>query len=202
MALVSPNLVYRCILVNSQWGLKMGWFDLNLQVHLGSKLSKSAKNRLVRTITFKGLKLGHQIWPLGASWVNLGWDCIWWYLTLTFKVIWGQNYQNRLRMGLFIQLCALALTNHHHHITIIRHSVCMSVSQAVCNNFDVPYLWRLWTDLHQLWGGGRVAGGTQGSSATGRWDGQFGWDRQKSDFRNTCLAGADAGGAGVGASLN
>ena len=33
-------------------------FDLDLQGHLGAKLSKSAKNGLFRTITFKVLKLG------------------------------------------------------------------------------------------------------------------------------------------------
>ena len=52
-------------------------------------------------------------------------------------------------------------------------------------------------------GGGRVAGGIQGSGATGRWDGRFGRfgrDGWKCDFRNTCVAVADAGGTGVGAS--
>ena len=39
----------------SQTGLYMVGFDLDLQGHLGSK---SAKNRLVCTITFKELKLG------------------------------------------------------------------------------------------------------------------------------------------------
>ena len=56
--LVSLNMVNRCILGRSQMGLYMVEFDLDLQGHLGSKLSKSAKNRLVRIITLVALKLG------------------------------------------------------------------------------------------------------------------------------------------------
>ena len=47
-----------------------------------------------------------------------------------------------------------------------------------------------------------MAGGTQGSGATGRLDGQFGRDGHKYAFRNTCLAEADAGWAGFGASID
>ena len=39
-------------------GLYMVKFDLNIQCHLGSKLSKSAKNGLVRAITFEEMILG------------------------------------------------------------------------------------------------------------------------------------------------
>ena len=44
----------------SRMGLYMVGFDLDFQGHLGSKRSKSARNRLFRTITFEGigLKLG------------------------------------------------------------------------------------------------------------------------------------------------
>ena len=56
LKLGSPNVVIRCIIGRSQMGLYMVGFDLDLQGHLGSKQSKSAKNGLVRTITFEGLK--------------------------------------------------------------------------------------------------------------------------------------------------
>ena len=49
----------------SRMGLYMVGFDLDLQGHLGSKL---AKNRLVCTITFEGLKLGS---PTLANWCIL-----------------------------------------------------------------------------------------------------------------------------------
>ena len=42
----------------SRMGLYMVGFDLDLQGHLGSKRSKSAKNGLVHIITLVGLKLG------------------------------------------------------------------------------------------------------------------------------------------------
>ena len=58
LKLGSPNMANRCILGRSRMGLYMVGFDLDLQGHLGSKQSKSAKTGLVRTITFEGLKLG------------------------------------------------------------------------------------------------------------------------------------------------
>ena len=58
LKLGSPNLANKCILGRPQIGLYMVEFDLELQCDLGSKLSKSAKNRHVRTITFEGFKLG------------------------------------------------------------------------------------------------------------------------------------------------
>ena len=51
LKLGSPNLAIRCITSRSQMGLYMVGFDHDLQGHLGSKLSKSAKNGLVRTIS-------------------------------------------------------------------------------------------------------------------------------------------------------
>ena len=51
LKLGSPNLAIRCIMGGSRMGLCMVGFDLDLQGNLGSKLSKSAENRLVRTIT-------------------------------------------------------------------------------------------------------------------------------------------------------
>ena len=33
------------------------------------------------------------MWPIGLSWVDLEWDCIWRNLTLTFKVVWGQKFK-------------------------------------------------------------------------------------------------------------
>ena len=57
LKLGSPNLPIRCIMGRSQMGLYMVGFDLDLQGHLRSKVSKSAKNALARTITFEGLKL-------------------------------------------------------------------------------------------------------------------------------------------------
>ena len=54
----SLNLAIRSIVGISRMGLYIVGFDLDLQGHLGSKLSKSAKNGLVRTITYEGLKLG------------------------------------------------------------------------------------------------------------------------------------------------
>ena len=43
-------------------GLYMAEFDLDLQGHLASKRSKSAKNELVRTITFEKSNLGSPNW--------------------------------------------------------------------------------------------------------------------------------------------
>ena len=56
LKLGSLNLAITCIMGRSRTGSYMVGFDL--EGHLGSKLSKSAKNGLVRTITFEGLKLG------------------------------------------------------------------------------------------------------------------------------------------------
>ena len=75
LMLGSPNLVIRCIMGKSWMRLYMVGFDLNLQGHLGSKRSKSAKNGLVRAITFKGLKLGSPNLAIGCimgrSWMGL-----------------------------------------------------------------------------------------------------------------------------------
>ena len=60
--LESPNLVYLCILEGSRLGLFVEWFDLDLQGHLGSKRSKSAKSGLVCMITFEKLNLGSPNW--------------------------------------------------------------------------------------------------------------------------------------------
>ena len=65
LKLDSLNYAIRCIARRYQMGLYMVELNLDLQGHLGSKLSKSA-------ITDSG----HIIWPLGALWVYLGWDCI------------------------------------------------------------------------------------------------------------------------------
>ena len=58
LKLGSPNLAIRCIIGRSRMGLYTVGFDLDLQGHLGSKVSKLAKNGFVRMITFEGLKLG------------------------------------------------------------------------------------------------------------------------------------------------
>ena len=67
----SPNLHQMCILGPSRTLLKMVLIDLDLQGHLGLKRSKSAKNRLVRTITHHVFKLGspnlHKMCILGPS---------------------------------------------------------------------------------------------------------------------------------------
>ena len=92
LKLGSPNLANRCIIGRSRMGLYMTGFDLDLQGNLGSERSKSAKKpELVHAITFQGLNLGSP--NLANSCIlrrlHLGWDCIWWNLTLTFKVILG-----------------------------------------------------------------------------------------------------------------
>ena len=90
----SPNFANKCILGIYRLRLCMVEFNLDLQDYLGSKWSKSVKNRLVLTITFEGLSLGSpNIWTFGA-WIDLRWDCILCNLTMTFKVIFGQKGQN------------------------------------------------------------------------------------------------------------
>ena len=95
LKLGSPNLACRCIMGRSWMRLYMSWFDLDLQGHLGSKRSKLAKNGLVRKITLRGLKLGSSNFSIRSIiCLDLGWDYIWHELTLTLKVIRGQNGPN------------------------------------------------------------------------------------------------------------
>ena len=54
----SPNLHQMCILGPFRTLLKMVSIDLDLQGHLGSKRSKSAKNGLVSAITHHAFELG------------------------------------------------------------------------------------------------------------------------------------------------
>ena len=114
-------------------GLYMVGFDLDLEGHLGSKLSKSTENRLVCTITFEGLKvllpnLGIRC-IMGRSRLGLyivGFDseglklvspilAIWWIMgrsRMGFYMVgfdedlhghFGSNYQNLLKTGLSAQ---------------------------------------------------------------------------------------------------
>ena len=65
----STNIHQMCVLGSSRTLWKMVLIDLDLQGHLGSKLSKSAKNGLVRVITRHVFELGspnlHQMCTLG-----------------------------------------------------------------------------------------------------------------------------------------
>ena len=62
----SPNLHKMCILCPFRTQLKMVLIDLDLQGHLGSKRSKSAKNGLIRTITPYVFELGSPNLCLGS----------------------------------------------------------------------------------------------------------------------------------------
>ena len=83
---------------------------------------KIGKKGLVRAITFEGWKLGSlNLANIGTSWLDLGWDCIWWDLTVTFKVIWGQNFSNWHKNGLFRKITfeGLKLGSQNLHIRCI-----------------------------------------------------------------------------------